>query len=158
MFVGLFFIVRGAPALLLYRSELDLRDRIALAFYSATELPLVVAITTIAVDGGHMRGSTAAALVGAAIISTLVFPLVAIRLRRGHQVEDPELCDPVVADTAPGLSGPRALDWELLQRGRQASTWTFSRRQLRVEVASRPRKTTGKNTIADENHSFALAA
>ena len=41
------------------------RDRVALAFYSATELPLVVAITTIAVEQGHMRSSTAAALVGA---------------------------------------------------------------------------------------------
>ena len=31
------------------------RERGALAFYSATELPLVVAITTIAVDAGHMK-------------------------------------------------------------------------------------------------------
>jgi Kef-type K+ transport system membrane component KefB len=83
MFLALFVIVRGTPALLLYRGVLGLRDRFALAFYSATELPLVVAITTIAIDGGHMRSSTAAALVGAAIISALVFPLVAMRLRRG---------------------------------------------------------------------------
>jgi hypothetical protein len=33
------------------------------------------------VEGGHMRPSTSAALVGAAMISTLVFPLVALRLR-----------------------------------------------------------------------------
>jgi Kef-type K+ transport system membrane component KefB len=83
MFLGLFLIVRGTPALLLYRGVLGLRDRFALAFYSATELPLVVAITTIAIDEGHMRSSTAAALVGAAIVSALVFPLVAMRLRRG---------------------------------------------------------------------------
>src|SRR5262249_36937875 len=44
MFVGLFLLVRGTPALLLYRSYLGLRDRFALAVYSATELPLVVAI------------------------------------------------------------------------------------------------------------------
>jgi len=30
--------------------------------------------------------------------------------------------------------------------------------QLRAEVAGRPRKTTGKTIVADENHSFALAA
>jgi Kef-type K+ transport system membrane component KefB len=83
MFLGLFLIVRGTPALLLYRGVLGLRDRFALAFYSATELPLVVAITTIAIDEGHMRSSTAAALVGAAIVSALIFPLVAMRLRRG---------------------------------------------------------------------------
>jgi Kef-type K+ transport system membrane component KefB len=85
MFVGLFLVVRGIPALLLYRSELGLRDRFALAVYCATELPLVVAITTLAIDSGHMRSSTAAGLVGAAIISTLIFPLVGARLRRGGE-------------------------------------------------------------------------
>jgi Kef-type K+ transport system membrane component KefB len=83
MFLALFLIVRGTPAMLLYRGVLGVRDRFALAFYSATELPLVVAITTIAIHEGHMRSSTAAALVGAAIISALVFPLVAMRLRKG---------------------------------------------------------------------------
>jgi Kef-type K+ transport system membrane component KefB len=82
MFVGLFLLVRGTPAMLLYRGVLGARDRLALAFYSATELPLVVAITTIAVDQGHMHSSTAASLVGAAIVSALVFPLIAMRLRR----------------------------------------------------------------------------
>jgi len=83
MFVGLFLVVRGLPALLLYRSEMGLRDRSALAVYSATELPLVVAITTLATEAGHMKSSTAAGLVGAAIISTLIFPLIGARLRRG---------------------------------------------------------------------------
>jgi len=82
MFFVLFLVVRGVPAMLLYRSVLGARDRAALAFYSATELPLVVAITTIATDGGHMRSSTAAGLVGAAMLSTLVFPFVGLALRR----------------------------------------------------------------------------
>ena len=50
-------------------------------FAGATQLPLVVAITTVAQQTGHMRSSTAAALVGAAILSTLAFPLVGLRLR-----------------------------------------------------------------------------
>ena len=74
--------MRGTPALLLYRRVLDARDRVALGVYSATALPLVVAITTIAQKTGHMRSSTAASLVGAAILSTLAFPLVGLRLRR----------------------------------------------------------------------------
>lgn len=85
LFLGLFLVVRGAPAFALYRGRLQLRERAALAFFSATELPLVVAITTIAVKEGEMRGSTAASLVGAAILSTAIFPLVALRLRRGDQ-------------------------------------------------------------------------
>jgi Kef-type K+ transport system membrane component KefB len=88
MFFGLFLVVRGAPALLLYRSALGARDRAALAFYSATELPLVVAITTLAVDGGHMKTSTAAGLVGAAMLSTLVFPFVGQALRKRGREEE----------------------------------------------------------------------
>jgi Kef-type K+ transport system membrane component KefB len=91
LFLALFFVVRGVPALALYRGVLaERRDRLALAFYSATELPLVVAITTLAVDAGEMRGSTAASLVGAAMISTLAFPLVAMSLRRGRTGVEPE--------------------------------------------------------------------
>jgi Kef-type K+ transport system membrane component KefB len=81
LFFALFLVVRGTPALLLYRSVFDRRDRVALALYSATELPLVVAITTIAVGAGHMRSSTAAGLVGAGMLSTLAFPLAAGWLR-----------------------------------------------------------------------------
>ena len=55
LFLALFLVVRGTPALLLYRGVLDRRDRVALAFFSATGLPLIVAITTIAVEEGHMR-------------------------------------------------------------------------------------------------------
>ena len=84
LFLALFLVVRGVPALLLYRRVLDGRDRRALAFFSSTELPLVVAITTIAVEQGHMRSSTAASLVGAAILSTMIFPLIGLKLREGR--------------------------------------------------------------------------
>jgi len=85
LFLALFFVVRGVPALFLYRREIPVgRDRLALGFYAATALPLVVAITTLALDSGHMRSATAASLVGAAMLSTLTFPLVAMMLRRGR--------------------------------------------------------------------------
>jgi len=88
IFFLLFLVVRGVPAMLLYRKILAFRDRAALAFFSATELPLVVAITTIAVSEGHMRVTTSAALVGAAVLSTAVYPLVGLRLRGSR--DDPE--------------------------------------------------------------------
>jgi Kef-type K+ transport system membrane component KefB len=81
MFAVAFLVIRGTPALLLYRRVLDLRDRAALAMFSATELPLVVAITTIAVGRGEMRETTAASLVGAAVLSTAIYPLIGLRLR-----------------------------------------------------------------------------
>ena len=80
IFLGLFLVVRGLPAMVLYR-DLDLRDRSSLALFASTQLPLVVAITSLATEQGHMRTSTAAALVGAAILSTTIFPLLALRLR-----------------------------------------------------------------------------
>ena len=81
LFFVLFLVVRGTPALLLYRDVLDARARAALALMCSTQLPLVLAITTLAVETGHMRTSTAAALVGAAVLSTLVFPVLGLRLR-----------------------------------------------------------------------------
>ncbi len=81
LFVLCFLIVRGVPAMLLYRRDLDRRSRVALAVFSATELPLVVAITTIAVDKGEMGSGTAASLVGAAVLSTAVLPMIALRIR-----------------------------------------------------------------------------
>jgi Kef-type K+ transport system membrane component KefB len=83
VFLTFLLIVRGLPALLLYRSDLSLRDRTSLALLSATALPLVVAVTTIAVEAGEMEPEDAAALVGAGMISVFVYPLVALILRRG---------------------------------------------------------------------------
>ncbi len=101
LFFALFLVVRGAPALLLYRGVLAARDRAALAFYSATELPLVVAITTLAVDGGHMKASTAAGLVGAAMLSTLVFPFVGLALRKRSEAEQGGESPPPAGAPAP---------------------------------------------------------
>jgi Kef-type K+ transport system membrane component KefB len=102
MFFGLFLVIRGAPALLLYRGVLSGRERGALAFYSATELPLVVAITTLAIDQGHMRASTAAGLVGAAMLSTLIFPFVGLALKKRADAENKE--GPPEVDEAPALA------------------------------------------------------
>jgi Kef-type K+ transport system membrane component KefB len=100
MFFVLFLVVRGVPAILLYRKFLAARDRAALAFYSATELPLVVAITTIAIDAGRMRASTAAGLVGAAMLSTLVFPFVGLALRKRSEAERGEEQPPGAVEAA----------------------------------------------------------
>jgi Kef-type K+ transport system membrane component KefB len=114
MFFVLFLVVRGLPAMLLYRDVLGVRDRAALAFYSATELPLVVAITTIATQTGHMRTSTAAGLVGAAMLSTLVYPFVGLALRKGNEEEEGREAEPPGEDPSllgdkpvaqPGLAG-----------------------------------------------------
>jgi len=101
LFLALFLVVRGTPALLLYRNVLSRTERHALAFFSATELPLVVAITTIAIDAGKMRPSTAAGLVGAAMLSTLIFPFIGMALQKRAMTEaggdEPPPADPAPA-------------------------------------------------------------
>jgi len=80
-FFALFFIVRGGPVLVIYRRVFGTRDRFALALMGATQLTMVIAITTLARETGHMRASTQAALVGGAALTALIFPTLALRLR-----------------------------------------------------------------------------
>jgi Kef-type K+ transport system membrane component KefB len=77
LYAVLMLATRGAPALLLYRSDLPIRRRLALALHSGTQLSLVVAITGIAVRGGMMPGSQGAALVGGGIVTLILFPALA---------------------------------------------------------------------------------
>jgi Kef-type K+ transport system membrane component KefB len=81
MFLGLFMLVRGLPAVIM-RGNLDVRSQVALGFLSATQLPLVVAIVAIGARAGRLTPDTAASLVGAAMVSVLVFPIAALALRR----------------------------------------------------------------------------
>lgn len=81
VFLLLFLVVRGLPAYALAPRDLNPADRRALTLYSSTCLPLVVAITTIGLDEKVLEKGEAAALVGAAMVSVLVFPLLALRVR-----------------------------------------------------------------------------
>ncbi|MEU3459533.1 cation:proton antiporter [Streptomyces sp. NPDC006733] len=83
VFLILFLLVRGAPVYLLAPKDLSVPDRRALTLYASTALPLVVAITTIGLDDKVISSSEAAALVGAAMLSVLIFPLIALRIRAG---------------------------------------------------------------------------
>jgi Kef-type K+ transport system membrane component KefB len=80
-FAVLFLLTRGLPVALLYRRELDRVGRRSLALFSAAALPLLVAITQIGLDTGTMRTEVAVALVGAGMLSVLVYPLLALRAR-----------------------------------------------------------------------------
>lgn len=79
MFLVLMLIVRGTPVALLYRF-LGRAEQLALALFSATTLPLVVVITTIGTAEHRILPVNAAALVGAGIVSVLVYPSLGLRL------------------------------------------------------------------------------
>jgi Kef-type K+ transport system membrane component KefB len=61
----------------LYLSELRKGERLPFARYSATELPMVVAISEIALRLNIMRTEIATALIGAGVRSVLLFPAIA---------------------------------------------------------------------------------
>ncbi len=85
LFLVLFLVVRGIPALL-FRRELGARTTAALALLSATSLSFVITATDIGVRIGKLRDINATALVGAAVLAMVIFPLVAQSLLSGSPV------------------------------------------------------------------------
>ena len=73
--------VRGLPALL-YRRDIGNGRSTVAALLQATSLPFIVAATQIGLELGTIDAETGAALVGAGILSVLLFPLGALTLLR----------------------------------------------------------------------------
>ena len=84
VFLAALLVVRGLPALL-YRSVIP-RNRLAVAvLMQATSLPFIVAATGIGAELDLIDAAESAALVGAGLLSVLLFPLGGIvLLRRGQ--------------------------------------------------------------------------
>ena len=99
VFLMLFLLVRGLPVILI-RQDLDGTARMALALISATQLPLVVAITEIGVRSGNLQTEIAASLVGAGMVSVLIFPIAALTLRRMHAGPSGDVLDPSHRDSS----------------------------------------------------------
>ncbi|GAB3616893.1 cation:proton antiporter [Okibacterium endophyticum] len=81
LFVVLLLVIRGVPSMLAAPAGSTGRDRVATALFGATGLPIIVAVSAIGVDTGEIDSGLAAALVGAGLISVLVFPLLGLALR-----------------------------------------------------------------------------
>lgn len=77
VFALLFLIVRGTPVLL-YRGHIDTAQRLPFALSSAVpSLSIIVVITEIGVRARSMNPNVAAAMIGAALLSVLLFPTIA---------------------------------------------------------------------------------
>jgi Kef-type K+ transport system membrane component KefB len=77
--VGILF-VRAAPAVL-YRRQLGARPAAAAGFLQATTLTFPVVVAEVGRSLSLLSSATAAALVGAALLSVLIFPAVALALQ-----------------------------------------------------------------------------
>ena len=82
LFFVLLIVVRGLPSLLVYRRAQAPVQRLEMTFITATSLPLLIALAAIGEQDGVMLPSTAASLIGAGVLSVLVFPLIAVGLHR----------------------------------------------------------------------------
>ena len=82
IFFVLLIVVRGLPSLLVYRRALAPVQRVEMTFITATSLPLLIALATIGEQDGVMLPATAASMIGAGVLSVLVFPLIAVSLHR----------------------------------------------------------------------------
>lgn len=89
-FIALLFIVRGLPIFVCLSADSESRDlpiriRASVAAYCTTALPLIVAVTTVAVDAGAMLQSTASVLVAAGAVTVFLMPLIAKTLSKPQQ-------------------------------------------------------------------------
>jgi Kef-type K+ transport system membrane component KefB len=88
LFLMLLLVGRGTPSILWLR-ELGRRRTLSLAVFGATGLPLIVAIVDIGGGRGAVDTQVGASLVGAGMISVLVFPLLGSVIARGSGVAEP---------------------------------------------------------------------
>jgi Kef-type K+ transport system membrane component KefB len=87
-FFVLLLLVRGVPALFLYRRDLPPAQRVQVMFLTATALPLLVALAEIGLRNGTMLRENAAALVGAGALSVLVFPMAAVAIEGRRRAQE----------------------------------------------------------------------
>ena len=87
LFLALLLVSRGASALLWLR-ELGPRRTASLALFGATGLPLIVAIVGIGQNRGDVSDAVAASLIGAGMISVLIYPFVATRIATTNSEDD----------------------------------------------------------------------
>lgn len=81
MYVVLLLFTRGLTLLPVYRKDLPREDWAPFALMTSTALPLVVVVTDIGLETGQMLPQTASALVGAGVVTVLLFPIFALAKR-----------------------------------------------------------------------------
>ncbi|HTA08301.1 MAG TPA: cation:proton antiporter [Streptosporangiaceae bacterium] len=98
-------IVRGGPALL-YQRKLGARPALAAGLLQATTLTFPVVVAEVGRSLGLLTAATSAALVGAALLTVLIFPATALALRPWSPPEPPAPTSPRAASPAPTSPAP----------------------------------------------------
>jgi Kef-type K+ transport system membrane component KefB len=82
IFLAALIAARGLPALL-YRRFLDARHTMIAGLMQATSLPFIVAAVAIGEDLDLVDPAEGAALIGAGLLSVLLFPVIGLGLLKG---------------------------------------------------------------------------
>ena len=92
IFIGLLVLVRALPIFVSMQTdktpevqELGVRNHAAVATYCTTALPLIVAVTTVAVNAGVMKVDIASVFVTAGALTVFVMPLIASLVYRADK-------------------------------------------------------------------------
>lgn len=96
-FIAMLVLIRAVPIFLSMHydkdpevAELGGRAHASVALYCTTALPLIVAVTSVAVNAGAMSDSTASVFVSAGALTVLIMPLIAsatYRVADAHPIE-----------------------------------------------------------------------
>jgi Kef-type K+ transport system membrane component KefB len=100
IFLAALVAVRGIPALL-YRRVLDGRKTVVAGLMQATSLPFIVAATAIGQELGVISPAEGAALIGAGLLSVLLFPATGLSLLRGKEAPSKPVAE---EDSAPVMA------------------------------------------------------
>src|SRR4051794_18858683 len=101
VFLAALLLVRGLPALV-YRRVLDGPHTLVAGVMQATSLPFIVAATAIGMDLGLIDAAGSAALIGAGLLSVLLFPLTGlVLLRRSAPRDASDAVEPDLEPAAP---------------------------------------------------------
>ncbi|WP_426228666.1 cation:proton antiporter [Pseudarthrobacter sp. DSP2-3-2b1] len=85
LFLVLLLIIRGLPSLLAAPRKSSWADKRAIILFGATGLPIIVAVTAIGRNEGIISSGTSSSLIGAGMLSVLLFPLLALRQHQGRE-------------------------------------------------------------------------
>lgn len=129
-FIGMLLLIRALPIFIALSTGKDTKDmlrnnRISVALYCTTALPLIVAVTTVAVKAGAMDQATASVLVSAGALTVLIMPTLAALCHRVSDVKPVTALQEIAHN--PGDAG--AIIQEHWEENKKGAAWKKAQRK-----------------------------
>lgn len=150
-FILMLFIIRAAPIVVALsigrgKEELSMHNRVTVALYCTTALPIIVAVTSVATKAGAMSQDTAGVLVAAGAITVFLMPLLASLTYRVVDAKPIEAVQEIVERP----SDIRSILHEHLELERM-----MARQEIAARMAAKAKRDAGQEE-AWEDVAFAL--